>query len=416
VGFSLLSVCCGLGLLATPFFICELLALQLTASNVQPLERAPAFMRAGGLILAGMAMIGAVLVISLLAGTSVSSPTALAPSAVAAALLGSAASWLLLTPLLYAPIVLLEHSVSPELALAHSAHTVLRTGLFANLRLALAVFCVQYAPFALAAWLVSVDDARAALWVLCFAPLVCISVPLGQGMLVSAYVQTSERRAPFAALPDPLRHWVRIWAVLIVLPILSLLLLELGLSRPARIARAAPEDLPNGEVVHVLVPSARAQSLELPATALRLQVSTGQVSVTASDGGGVGELPLMAAEPIDRVRVVRVRDSFVIELSQGGSTYLTRIDRAGVRLDDDLAARLRDRGRPWQWLFLLCTLLFTVLSSAPVLANLARAGSQPVAANALFGKALRRARLLALLLLPWGAGSLTMALYLLFTA
>jgi|GEM_PF-2666052 len=445
VSFSLISVCCVLGFATTPFFICELLALQLRASGVQPLERAPAFTRAGGLMLAGMIMIGSVLVISLLAGTSVSSPTALSPSGVAAALLGSAASWLLLTPLLYAPIMLLEHAVSPELALAHSAHTVLRAGLPANARLAFAVFCVQHAPFALAAWLVSIDDGRAALWVLCVLPLVCVSVPLGQGMLVSAYVQAAERSAPPTALPATFRRWIRVWSLLIVLPIVSLVLLELGLSRPARVAQIAPEHIPAGEVVHIVVPGELPQSLELPASALSLQVSTKEVSVTASDGGGVGELPLTAAAPIARVRVVRVRDSFAIELTQGERTYLTRIDRAGVRLDDDLPARLRDRSRPWQWLFLLCTLLFTVVSSAPVLAELA-AGAQPaissstsasdsrrssaarvsVPSAAVGGamsavspspeKALRRARLVALLLLPWGVGSLVMALYLLFTA
>ena len=403
VSCSMLSVCCVVGFVTTPFFICELLALQLRALGVQPLERAPTFIKAGALMLAGMVMIGAVLVISLLAGTTES---ALSGSAVTAALLGSAASWLLLTPLLYAPIMLLEHNVSPELALAHSAHSVLRAGLFANAKLALAVFCVQHAPFALAAWLVSIDDGRSALWMLCVAPLVCVSVPLGQGMLVSAYVQSSERRAPASALPAELRRWVRVWSVLIVLPILSLVLLELGLSRPARIAPTAPEDIPDGELVHTVVPGEHPQTLELPATALRVQVSRSEVSVRASDGGGVGDLPLAASGPIARVRVVRVRDSFVIELSQGGSTYLTRIDRAGVRLDDDLPARLRDRSRPWQWLFLLCTLLFTVVSSVPVLAELA-AGTQPSAA--------KRARLVALALLPWGVGSLTMALYLLLT-
>lgn len=415
VSFSLLSVCCGFGFLSTPFFICQLLALQLRACSIQPIERASAYVRAGSLLLAGMVMIGAVLVISLLAGTSGSSPTALSPSGVAAALLGSAASWLLLTPLLYAPIMLLEHAVSPELALAHSAHAVLRAGLFANARLALAVFCVQHAPFALAAWLVSIDDGRAALWALCFAPLVCISVPLGQGMLVSAYARTSERRAAITALANPFRRWVRVWALLIVLPIVSLLVLELSLWRPARVAPVAPEDIPSGEVVLVIIPDDSTQTLELPATALSLQVGRAQVSVTASDGGGVGELPLPAAAPIERVRVVRVRDSFAIELSQRGRTYLTRIDRAGVRLDDDLPARLRDRSRPWQWLYLLCTLLFTVLLSAPVLADLAAAGSQPTAA-ASASKALRRARLVALALLPWGVGSLTMALYSLCTA
>jgi hypothetical protein len=131
-------------------------------------------------------------------------------------------------------------------------------------------------------------------------------------------------------------------------------------------------------------------------------------------------LPLSAAAPIERVRVVRVRDTFAIELLlQGGQSYLTQVDRAGVRQDDDLPARLRDRSRPWQWLFLLWTLILTVLSSVPVLANLAAAGRECLplkAANVQLAHAHRRARKLALLLLPWGVGCLTMALYSLFTA
>jgi hypothetical protein len=158
------------------------------------------------------------------------------------------------------------------------------------------------------------------------------------------------------------------------------------------------------------------------------------VGVVASDGGGVGELPLSAAGPIERVRVLRVRDTFAIELQQAGHTYLTRIDRAGVRLDDDFPARLRDRSRPWQWLYLLWTLLFTLLSSVPVLSELAEAGRAgsplPAAADSALeppltaasktptaqARAERRAGLLALLLLPWGVGCLLMALYALFTA
>jgi hypothetical protein len=127
-------------------------------------------------------------------------------------------------------------------------------------------------------------------------------------------------------------------------------------------------------------------------------------------------LPLAAADPIKRVRVVRVRDAFAIELLQGGQTYLTHVDRAGVRLDDDLPARLRDRSQPWQWLYLLWTLLFTVLSSVPVLADLAAAPPLTAASVPAPAQALRRARILAILLLPWGVGCVVMALYSLFTA
>jgi hypothetical protein len=419
VSFSTLSVCCGLGLFTTPFFICQLLALQLSAYSGRAIERGPAFVRAGGLLAIGMLMVGAVLVISLLGSATELSPTALSPGAVTAALLGSAAAWLLITPLSYAPIMLLEQPVSFELALAQSAHMTLRAGVLANARLAFVVFCLQHAPFVLAAWLVSVDDGRAALWVLCTAPLACVCVPLAQGMLVWSYTQSTQRPVAPLLLPDAQRRWVRVWALLIVLPIVSLVLMLLVLSKPSRIADLGHEQTPAGEVVRVFAPDAREQRTDLPASALTVTVTDQRVSVVASDGGGVGELPLSAAAPIERVRVVRVRDTFLIELSQAGRTYLTRIDRAGVRLDDDLTARLRDRSRPWQWLYLLWTLLFTVLLSVPVLADLAHAGAPPTAASvraASPAQALRRALLLAILLLPWGLGCLAMALYSLFTA
>jgi hypothetical protein len=409
VGFSLLSACCGLGLLTTPFFICQLLALQLGLHTERHIARGPAFVRAGTVLLAFMLMVGAVTAISLLAGSNSSSSTALSAGGVAAALLGSAAAWLLVAPLMYAPLMLLEHTITPELALARSAQITLRTGVVAHARLAFVVFCLQHAPYLLGAWLISIDDAHAALWALCLAPLLCVSVPLGQGMVVSAYVQVSERSAAAVAWPSSFRGWVRVWALLIVLPVLSLMLLELSLSRPSRIAAVSGEGAPAGEVLGTFVPSEAEQSLELPASALSVSFSTKQVSIVASDGGGVGPLPLAAAEPIKRVRVVRVRDAFAIELVQGEQTYLTRVDRAGVRLDDDLPARLRDRSQPWQWLYLLWTLLFTVLSSVPVLADLA-------AEHVEHAQALRRARILAILLLPWGVGCVVMALYSLFTA
>ena len=434
VGFSVLSACCGLGLLTTPFFICQLLALQLGAYTGRHIARGPAFVRAGGVLLLFMLMVGAVTVISLLAGSNSGSTTPLSPGGVAAALLGSSAAWLLIAPLMYAPLMLLEHAITPELALARSAQITLQTGVFAHARLAFAVFCLQHAPFLLGAWLISLDDAHAAVWALCLAPLLCVSVPLGQGMVVAAYVPLSERAQAAAALPSPFRGWVRVWALLIVLPVLSLMLLEISLSRPSRIAAVSGESAAAGEVLGTFVPTESEQSLELPASALSVSYSAKQVSVVASDGGGVGPLPLAAADPIERVRVVRVRDAFAIELLQGGRTYLTRIDRAGVRLDDDLPARLRDRSQPWQWLYLLWTLLFTVLSSVPVLADLAaasRESSQLSAADAASRvqsptgapghspaeiQALRRARLLAILLLPWGVGCVAMALYSLFTA
>src|SRR6185312_8637396 len=101
IAFSLLSTCCGLGLFTTPFFICELLALQLSVTTGRMVARGRAYVRACLLVFGVMLMVGAVLVISLLGSTR----EALSPTGVAAALAGSAAAWLVITPLLYAPLM-----------------------------------------------------------------------------------------------------------------------------------------------------------------------------------------------------------------------------------------------------------------------------------------------------------------------
>lgn len=418
VALSLLSACCGLGLLTTPWFVCELFGVQLAACTRRAPVRGPAFLRASWLLFWAVTMLGAVFTISLLAAGSPSATTsprgidAVLRSGSGPALLGTALAWLLMTPLLYAPLIALDQQASVELALVESARFVVRAGLRASARVSLLMYVVQHLPVALLALLVSLDPAQSALWLLGAAPLACVSIPLGQGMLVSAYVRVSARAAEAPAAPAPLmaapaRRWVRVWGVLIGLPIVALVLLQLSLTRPSRIALGAA---PPGEQLIALEPEQRAATIELPppASALTLRATQHEVSVAASDGGGVGELPLSVADPIRRVRVVRVRDAFAIELLQGERTYLTLIDRTGVRLDDGLGARLRDRSQPWQWLYLGVTLLLTVALSIPVLYDLGRI-QHSVPPGAAQARAVRRARRWALLLAPLGLGCLAMA-------
>src|SRR6201999_705944 len=111
---------------------------------------------------------------------------------------------------------------------------------------------------------------------------------------------------------------------------------------------------PEGELLSVLTPTrAKAARVVLPDTALEIRATTRALSVAASDGGGAGRLPLTAAEPIEQVRVLRIRDAFALELKQGGELYVTFVDRAGVRLDDDLRVRLLDRVGPFELLIVL---------------------------------------------------------------
>ncbi|MET0389699.1 MAG: hypothetical protein ABW321_27245, partial [Polyangiales bacterium] len=283
---------------------------------------------------------------------------------------------------------------------------------------------VMAAPLIVALVLGRVLEPNQLAWFgLAATPLLCASVPLGQGMIVWAYTELREPLLPPPPASAPVRRWARAWTWLIVLPITSLLLLELSLWRPSRVPAG---EAPSGELLAQLVPDEGTQRVLLPNTALELSATLRQVSVAASDGGGVGPLPLMAAEPIERVRIVRLRDAFAVELQQGHTSYVTFVDRAGVRLDDDLRARLLDRVSPLQLAVFLFTLLLTGIASVPVLNGLGRvvrherrpgpARSQPEGPGGAgtreseHTRGVRRARNLAILLVPLSLTCLVMAL------
>ena len=436
VVLSLLSVCCGVGLFTTPWFMCELFALQLALCTGQNVRRAAAYVPAGMILLGAVLMVSAVGAISLLgASTSMSiEPLPLdslgnvSRSAGVAALLSSVVALLVVVPLLYAPLFLIEQRTSFDVALVESVRLMVARGVFASVRLSLSAHLLQVSPLILGALLARlIDPALSAWFALAATPLLCASVPIGQGMIVADYVQRRERVSrpeglpPCAAseqLPHSARLCARGWTVLIALPIASLLLLELSLWRPSHIPEGSA---PPGEPVATLTPrDARLQRVLLPDTALEVAASTYEVRVAASDGGGAGVLPLAAASAIEVVRVVRVRDAFAIELTQGARRYVTLIDRAGVRLDDDLRARLMDRVSPLQLLLFLCTLLVTGVASVPVLYSLGRVqrgyrlpDEQRPSREILTREhdhSLRRARKLAILLLPLGLACLTLSL------
>jgi hypothetical protein len=325
---------------------------------------------------------------------------------------------------LYAPLILIEQGTRVDHALAESVRLIVVAGVFGSVRLSLCAHLVQAAPLIIAALVgLVIDPSRIAWFCLAAALLMPISVPLGQGMVVWSYAQVREHlvNTPRGeAVPEalrPLSRWIHAWTALIALPIVALLMLELSLVRPSRIPLG---HAPDGELIAALQVSARTERIPLPASSLELEASSEAVSVVASDGGGAGSLPLRAAAPIARVRVVRVRDAFAIELVQAGESYLTWIDRAGVRLDDDLRARLLDRSSPLQLALFLLALIATGVASVPVLNALGRvqrgyqlpAGRRPSEALLELDRerSLRRARNVALLLAPLGLACLALAL------
>jgi hypothetical protein len=272
-----------------------------------------------------------------------------------------------------------------------------------------------------------IDPGQLSIFALCAAPLLCASVPLGQGMIVWAYTQVRDVPEPTSLEPDAISAkalrrtgaHARGWTALIVLPIVSLVVIGLSLVRPSRIPLGRA---PAGDLLAILTPNGReAARVWLPETALVISTTRAAIQVAASDGGGAGTLPLTAAGPIERVRIVRVRDAFAIEVEQGGQFYVTWVDRAGVRLDDDLRVRLLDRVSPIQLLVVLCALFAIGVVTVPVLSDLGRVQRiyERTRGRRRSGDALalaqnrseKRAQVWALVLLPLCASCVVIALH-----
>jgi hypothetical protein len=82
----------------------------------------------------------------------------------------------------------------------------------------------------------------------------------------------------------------------------------------------------------------------VPGTTLAIHVDDRRVEVLASDGEGTA---ISLNGPVDRVRVLRQRDVYAIEAHAGRASWVWHVDRAGVRVDDAIAARLLGRLPGW---------------------------------------------------------------------
>jgi hypothetical protein len=390
--FSLLSVCCGIGLFTTPWFICELFATQLALCTGRPALHSVSW------IPAGLILIGAVLLVMSTASlTLLGAGPDLPPNAAPLSGLGtlmrsggfyaaisSTLALLFMMPLLYAPLVLIDRRARFEEALLESVRIVVRRGVVASLTLSLAVHAVQISPLLFAsAWALWGTRSTVPQALLIAAPLLCLTVPLGQGMVTWIYTHfrtetdASTQSGVLSHTPrteaalHTISRWVRVWTFVVVLPIAAGVGVGLSLVRPSALS---PGSAPRtGELIADLIPSAgQTKRAALDNTSLELSVSPEHLSVAAADGGGTGELTLHDSTPISRVRVIRVRDAFAIEVVQAGLSSSTWIDRAGVRLDDDLRARLTDRVSARELAFVLLFPFVVALLTVPVLNRLSR--------------------------------------------
>lgn len=384
VVLALISVCCGMGVVMTPWLLCELLALTLATATGAAALRSRTWLFACAILLFAVLLAASVGWLSFLAlGTDAPrigelgpglAPRLGSPGALLA-LVSSVAVLVFVLPFLYAPLILIESRSGFSGAVLESARLVARGGVAPHAALSLAAHALQTAPIWIAGLcaVLLAEDELFPLWMLFALPLLSLTIPLGQGMLVAAYVQ---RRAELDGAPrgsarrgGQSRALLALWAVLVAAPLLSFGMLGASLVRPSRLAIG---ELPRGpELVAELRARDQEQVIHPEGTALEIGCSSRSVTIAASDGGGAGALPLRSALPIESLRVVRLRDRYGVRVMQGGRAYTTWIDRAGVRQDDDLRARLLDRVPSWALLAMLASMIATASVLLPVLASFA---------------------------------------------
>lgn len=354
VVLSLASTVFGIGVLATPWFACEIFALQLAVLSHREIERGASWFRAGFLVLA---MVGVVVAATWLAALAIGPDVATADSAAAplpwpealrrVALITTVTAVAVgfFAPFVYAPLILIERGGSLGAAAVESAWLVRRGGLARHWGLAFLAHLLPLAPAIVAAVAVARTFERAAtpLGVLAGLPLLPLSIPLGQGLVTAAYVQRrrelSEPRWTRREGRPPRSLVIGLGAVVLA-PMVSVGLLALGALRPAPPSAGASE---RGQVVLDWAAD-ESTTMFIAGTTLSVQVSGRALEVRGGDGGEVHvEDP---STPIDRVRVRRSGDRYIVEAHTRG-WWTIEVDRAAVRTDDTVGARLEARLPPW---------------------------------------------------------------------
>jgi hypothetical protein len=443
---SLASVCCGFGVVAAPWFACELLALLLSCGLGRPLTRSSAW------LWAGLVQMIAVVVLSSVASLALMS---LGPDVVVRgmgyggeALLArigqgllviAVAGGLVLSLTVYfehAPAILIEHGGGFMAALLESARLVAR---FGPLRTWLTSALAHGLPMGTAVVAILLLALRTTLpsalgLALLLLPVLVFTLVAGQGMMIASYLHlrhevTDPARVPLEAAPS--KSGSAVWGVLLSCVMLGPLAVMLALLKPALPRdRALPSELP---VLLTVEPGAVPRELYVPGSALLLRVSRWEVRVSGSDGGGAGTIAL----PRERVRSVRVaqarppsedqghaghgESTFAIETRlASGRALTTWIDEAGVRLDDSLERRLALRLSPFAGFLLVSCFAWTavwIARSLPPQARIRKTLSRerPADLHAEHERRLRlalRARALgaAVWLVPPALGSLAIGL------
>ena len=359
VVLSMASMLFGIGVVVTPWFVCEIFALQLAVLNDAPTRRTAAWIRAGLLV---MGLVGVVIAATLLGALAIGPDVSTADSAAAplpwpealrqVALIATVGTLTVgfIAPFAYAPLILIERGGRVGEAILESAWLVRRGGLLRHWALVFLAHLLPLAPAIVAALVVARTFERAAtpLGVLIALPLLPLSIPLGQGLLSAAYVERraelSERRWTRAEGRPP-SGLVMVLVLSVLAPTLSVVFLFLGALRPAP---PLPGEEHEGTVILArAIANGHRTELFVPDTTLTIVVDGPELDVLAGDGGGAGRVPRSWSMPITLVKVRRRGSFYAIQIRNVEGWWTTEVDRAANRVDDSVSARLRARLPPW---------------------------------------------------------------------
>ena len=346
---SFVASVCGVGLLAGPWFACELIAFQLFALRCTPgIERDRGWFVAAGLFF-GLQLLILTGVVFAWIGLSTSAPlegAEVAHDAIAVRPLLVFVSALLVSlgatiPLTFVPHHLLSRKVGALQALGDGLRDVSEMGFFAVYRLVLVTQLIQLVPFLLMALFVTWSWGREAIpkGVLLVLPLQLVLLPLAQGVVSSVYAQRFGERIEFN---EPARL---LDAVTLALPVLLCLLSVLSLMQPAPLPGEARFD-----GAHVFDSSRDGSTYLVPGTDLAVSLRNGTLWLEVSDGGGAGYI----AENVRSMKIEERQAALVAKLDTADGRRALHFDRAGIRLDDSLSDRLA--GHVPEWFFFLLML------------------------------------------------------------
>lgn len=390
VAVSIASICCGVGLIASPWLACELLALLLGVERGQAVPRSRAWLAAGA-VLALVVLLAASLVWVVLLGIGPEFSSALDGQgdlgvgtqalelALLAAITGLVALRIAL-PVLFMPLVLLDVGGNLGGALLESARLVSRRGTLRTFGLSVVANAICVAPMVLVPLSLALGGGHvlSPLAIALVVGLSALSVPLGQAWVVAAYGEVrAEIVAPSAVadsvgVPPTLTAF---WSFHALAPLVALALVSTAMLRPSTLSTGSPS---RDEAAHELVIATEESALTLPSTGLVLRASRARVAIDATDGGGAGTLPLPRGAEVGRVRVFEEAEGFRAELSPPARAgedprrpWVVRFDYAGVRTDDALTARLTTRLANVDRVSLALSLISITLLLGPVLVMLA---------------------------------------------